>query len=133
MNKIDHIGVAVKDLKASEALFTAMLGTEPFHRETVESQHLSVSFFEVGPNKIELLCPTSEKSGVYKFLETRGEGIHHVAYAVDDILAETDRLKAAGFQPLSEAPFRGALNKLVIFFHPKTTGGVLTELCQKMS
>ncbi|MCP4123864.1 MAG: methylmalonyl-CoA epimerase [Bacteroidetes bacterium] len=131
MKQIDHIGVAVKDLKASEALFTAMIGEEPFYTETVESQNLTVSFFQIGSTKVELLYPLSEKGGVHKFLEKRGEGIHHVAFAVEDIYAEIERMKAEGFQPLSDKPFVGAMNKLVIFFHPKTTNGVLTELCQK--
>lgn len=118
-------------MEASEKLFGAILGTEPFHRETVESQHLSVSFLKVGSTKVELLYPLSEQSGVHRFLEKRGEGIHHVAFDVDDIHAEIERMKSEGFQPLTDAPFTGAMKKLVIFFHPRDTGGALIELCQK--
>ena len=133
MKQIDHIGIAVKDLEASELLFTSMFGQGPFHKETVESQHLTVSFFKIGSTKVELLYPLSEESGVHKFLEKRGEGIHHVAYEVEDIYAEVERMKGEGFIPLSDKPFVGALNKLVIFFHPRSTNGVLTELCQKQA
>ncbi|MCB0502589.1 MAG: methylmalonyl-CoA epimerase [Bacteroidetes bacterium] len=132
MKNIDHIGVAVKDLEASELLFKNFFGIEPFHREEVASQHLKVSFFELGNTKVELLFPTSEKSAVSKYLLTKGEGMHHVAFLVEDIFAEIERLKEEGFKPLSEEPISGALNKLVIFFHPKTTNGVLIELCQKI-
>ncbi|MEZ5001780.1 MAG: methylmalonyl-CoA epimerase [Chitinophagales bacterium] len=132
MKNIDHIGVAVKDLEASELLFKNFFGIEPFHREEVASQHLKVSFFELGNTKVELLFPTSEKSAVSKYLLNKGEGMHHVAFLVEDIFAEIERLKEEGFKPLSEEPIIGALNKLVIFFHPKTTNGVLIELCQKI-
>lgn len=132
MKNIDHIGVAVKDLEASELLFKNFFGIEPFHREEVASQHLKVSFFELGNTKVELLFPTSENGAVSKYLLTKGEGMHHVAFLVEDIFAEIERLKEEGFKPLSEEPIIGALNKLVIFFHPKTTNGVLIELCQKI-
>lgn len=132
MKNIDHIGVAVKDLEASELLFKNFFGIEPFHREEVASQHLKVSFFELGNTKVELLFPTSEKSAVSKYLLNKGEGMHHVAFLVEDIFAEIERLKEEGFKPLSEEPIIGALNKLVIFFHPKTTNSVLIELCQKI-
>lgn len=132
MKNIDHIGVAVKDLEASELLFKNFFGIEPFHREEVASQHLKVSFFELGNTKVELLFPTSANSAVSKYLLTKGEGMHHVAFLVEDIFAEIERLKEEGFKPLSEEPIIGALNKLVIFFHPKTTNGVLIELCQKI-
>ena len=132
MKNIDHIGVAVKNLEASEILFKTFFGEEPFHREYIESQHLQVSFFKLGRTKVELLYPTSEKSTVHKFLEKKGEGMHHVAFLVKDIEAEIIRLKENGFKQLSEKPMIGALNKLVIFFHPKTTNGVLIELCQKI-
>lgn len=130
MKQIDHIGVAVKDLAASKTLFTAMFGAPPFHEETVESQQLTVAFFAIGSTKMELLYPTSPTSGVAKFLERRGEGIHHVAFTVEDIREEIARMRSEGFTPLTEEPFVGALNKLVIFFHPKETNGVLIELCQ---
>ncbi|MEZ5006810.1 MAG: methylmalonyl-CoA epimerase [Chitinophagales bacterium] len=132
MKNIDHIGIAVKDLEASESLFKTFFGVEPFHREVVESQHLKVSFFKLGNTKVELLYPISESSTIHKFLEKKGEGIHHTAILVEDIYSEIERLKEEGFKPLSEKPMMGALNKLVIFFHPKTTNGVLIELCQKM-
>lgn len=130
MKQIDHIGVAVRDLEVSRDLFTSLLGVAPFHTETVESQQLMVSFFQRGTTKVELLCPLHESAGVAKFLEKRGEGIHHVAFSVEDIHTEIARMKNEGFRPLTEEPFVGALNKLVIFFHPKQTGGVLVELCQ---
>jgi methylmalonyl-CoA/ethylmalonyl-CoA epimerase len=132
LKNIDHIGIAVKNLDASEKLFQTFFGAEIYHKESVASQHLNVTFFKMGNTKVELLHPMSEQSGVHKFLETKGEGIHHVAFLVNDIHLEIERLKSEGFKPLTDQPFRGALNKLVIFFHPKTTGGVLIELCQKM-
>lgn len=132
MKKIDHIGIAVKNLEASNDLFSKLFNREPFCHETLETQQLNVSFFKLDDTKVELLEPISEKSTVHKFLQTKGEGIHHVAFEVDDIYAEMERLKSEGFQPLTEKPYVGALNKLVCFFHPKTTNGVLVELCQKI-
>ena len=132
MKKIDHIGIAVKNLEESNELFSKLFNRKPFHQELLENQHLNVSFFELEDIKIELLEPTSEKSTIHKFLNTKGEGTHHIAFEVDDIYAEMERLKNEGFQPLTEKPYVGALNKLVCFFHPKTTNGVLVELCQKM-
>ena len=132
MKKIDHIGVAVKNLEASNDLFSKLFNRKPFHYETLETQQLNVSFFKLEDTKVELLEPISEKSTVHKFLQTKGEGIHHVAFEVDDIYAEMERLKNEGFLPLTEKPYVGALNKLVCFFHPKTTNGVLVELCQKV-
>ena len=132
MKKIDHIGIAVKDLKASNELFSKLLNREPFHKETLESQHLEVSFFELNDSKVELIQPISENSAVHKYLEKKGEGIHHVCFETEDIYAEMERLKGEGFQSLTEKPYIGALNKLVCFFHPKTTNGVLVELCQKV-
>lgn len=129
--KLDHIGIAVKSLEKSNALFSALLNAAPYKEETVAGQHVQVSFFKTGESKIELLEPTSEQSAIGSFIEKRGEGIHHMAFLVDDIYAEIERLKAAGFQPLMDAPRDGADNKLVFFFHPKTTNGVLVELCQK--
>ncbi len=132
MKKIDHIGIAVKDLNASNELFSKLFNRLPFHQEIIETQQLNVSFFKLEDTKIELLEPISEKSTIHKFLQTKGEGTHHVAFEVDDIYAEMTRLKAEGFLPLTEKPYIGALNKLVCFFHPKTTNGVLIELCQKL-
>ena len=131
MKQIDHIGIAVKDLDASIAVYSALLNSPPFHIETVESQQLKVAFFGIGSTKVELLFPMNESAGVFKFIEKRGEGMHHVAFSVEDINAEVARMKSEGFRPLTEAPFIGALNKLVIFFHPKDTNGTLIELCQK--
>jgi methylmalonyl-CoA/ethylmalonyl-CoA epimerase len=131
MKKIDHIGVAVKDIEKSKLLFERLFNKVPFHEEILETQQLKVCFFELGDTKVELIQPISEKSTVHKFLEHKGEGIHHSAFEVADIYAEIKRLKEDGFQPLTEQPYVGALNKLVCFFHPKTTNGVLVELCQK--
>ena len=130
MKQIDHIGIAVKDMAVAEALYQNILGVEPFHRETVESQNLRITFFKTGSTKVELLNPITAEGGVYKFLINSGEGIHHVAFAVEDIYQEMARMITKGFNPLSEKPFVGALNKLVVFFHPRDTGGVLIELCQ---
>lgn len=130
MNKIEHIGIAVKDLKASNALFEKLLGVPPYKEEAVESEGVTTSFFESGPNKIELLEATTEDSPIAKFLEKKGEGIHHIAFAVDDIEAEIERLQGEGFRMIHEKPKAGADNKLIAFLHPKGTNGVLVELCQ---
>jgi len=130
IKKIEHIGIAVKDLDRAEALFSRLLGTAPYKRETVESEHVITSFFKVGEVKIELLAATSPESAIHKFIEKRGEGMHHIAYATDDIHAELARLKAEGFQLIHETPKKGADNKWVAFIHPKSAGGILTELCQ---
>ncbi len=132
MKKIDHIGIAVKNLEQSSDIFSRLFNRPVYHQEFLESQQLNVSFFALDDTKVELLEPASEKSTVHKFLQAKGEGIHHVAFEVEDIYAEMERLKNDGFQPLSEAPYQGALGKLVCFFHPKTTNGVLVELCQKV-
>lgn len=132
MYKIEHLGIAVKDLNASNDLFTRLLGKAPYKQEAVESEHVMTSFFEMGESKIELLGATSPDSTIAKYVDKKGEGIHHIAFAVQDIEAEVARLKAEGFQPISEAPKRGADNKMVFFFHPKSTNGVLIELCQEV-
>lgn len=131
MNKIEHIGIAVKDLEASNSLFAALLGAPPYKFETVESEGVTTSFFRNGPNKIELLEATNPDSPIAKFIEKKGEGIHHIAFEVTDINAEINRLKAEGFTVLNETPKIGADNKLVAFLHPKSTNGVLIELCQE--
>jgi methylmalonyl-CoA/ethylmalonyl-CoA epimerase len=128
--RIEHIGIAVKDLAAAEALYTKLLGAEPYKREAVESEGVITSFFRTGPNKIELLESTRPDGPIAKAIEKRGEGIHHIAFEVADIRAEMARLKAEGFTLLSEEPKPGADNKLVCFIHPKSAGGVLVELCQ---
>ncbi len=130
MEKIEHIGIAVKDLATSNELFTKLFGQPPYKSETVESEGVTTSFFEAGPNKIELLEATREDSPIAKFIEKKGEGIHHIAFAVEDIKAEAARLAAEGFTLLNEEPKKGADNKWVMFLHPKTTNGVLIELCQ---
>lgn len=131
MNKIEHIGIAVKDIAASNALFTKLYGKPPYKSETVESEGVTTSFFDVGPNKIELLEGTNPDSPISKFIAKKGEGIHHIAFDVTDIHAEIKRLKAEGFTVLNETPKNGADNKLVAFLHPKSTNGVLVELCQE--
>lgn len=133
MDKIEHIGIAVKNLAEAEKTYTALLGVAPYKREAVESEHVTTSFFKVGETKIELLEATSPESAIAKFIEKKGEGIHHIAYAVDDIIAEMKLLKEEGFVLLNEAPKNGADNKLICFVHPKSAGGVLTELCQEIS
>jgi methylmalonyl-CoA/ethylmalonyl-CoA epimerase len=132
MNKIEHIGIAVTDLEASNRVFEKIFGAPPYKTEVVESEGVSTSFFKNGPNKIELLEATNPESPIAKFLEKKGEGIHHIAFDVDDIATEIRRLKAEGFTVLNEVPKTGADNKLVAFLHPKTTNGVLIELCQEI-
>lgn len=129
MNKIEHIGIAVKDLEASNLLFSKLFNKAPYKQEVVESESVITSFFDVGPNKIELLAATNTDSPIYKFIEKKGEGIHHIAYDVSDIYAEIERLKNEGFVMIHEQPKKGADNKLIAFLHPKSTNGVLIELC----
>ncbi len=132
MQKIEHLGIAVSDLEKSKGLFEKLLGSPAYKEEEVASEHVITSFFRNGPNKIELLQATSADSAIAKFVEKRGEGLHHIAFAVDDIYAEMARLKAEGFRLLSEEPKRGADNKLICFIHPKTANGILVELCQEI-
>ena len=132
MEKIEHIGIAVKDLEVSNKLFALLFGKEHYKEEEVASEGVKASFFKSGPNKIELLQATNAESPIAKFIEKKGEGVHHIAFAVSDIKAEIKRLKTAGFIVLNETPKKGADNKLVAFLHPKTTNGVLIELCQEI-
>jgi methylmalonyl-CoA/ethylmalonyl-CoA epimerase len=132
MRKIEHIGIAVNSLEVSNVLFEKLFGVPPYKQEEVESEGVKTSFFMNGPNKIELLEATNSNSPIAKFLEKKGEGIHHIAFDVEDILAEIDRLKGEGFVVLNEIPKKGADNKLVAFLHPKGTNGVLVELCQEI-
>ncbi|MTG96919.1 MULTISPECIES: methylmalonyl-CoA epimerase [Myroides] len=132
MKKIEHIGIAVKDLQDSNILFSKLLNTMPYKQETVESEGVTTSFFQTGPNKIELLEATNPDSPIAKFIEKKGEGIHHIAFEVDNIEEEIIRLKAEGFTVLNETPKKGADNKLVAFLHPKSSNGVLIELCQEI-
>jgi len=131
MRRIEHIGIAVKDLEAANKTYNAVLGAEHYKTEAVESEGVSTSFFKVGESKIELLAATNPDSPIAKFIEKRGEGIHHIAFYVDDIQAEIERLKKEGFRLLNENPKPGADNKLVAFMHPKDANGVLVELCQE--
>jgi len=130
---VEHIGIAVRDLAASNSLFASLLNTQPYKSEEVASEGVMTSFFQVNQTKIELLVPTRPDSPIATYLEKRGEGIHHLAFEVSNIEAEMARLKAEGFTLLNETPKRGADNKLVCFLHPKTTNGVLIELCQEVS
>ena len=130
IRKIEHIGIAVKDLSAGDLLFTKLLGRPPYKSEEVESERVKTSFFMVGETKVELLEAGDDTSAIAKYIEKRGEGIHHIALHVDDIRAEMKRLKAEGFELLSEEPKTGADGKLICFLHPRGTHGVLVELCQ---
>jgi methylmalonyl-CoA/ethylmalonyl-CoA epimerase len=132
MLKIEHIGIAVKSLENSNEIFAKLFGKAHYKVETVASENVDTSFFQIGESKIELLHATSSESAIAKYIDKKGEGIHHIAFAVEDIEAEVERLKAEGFQPISEKPKKGADNKLVFFFHPKSTNGVLIELCQEI-
>jgi len=132
MNKIEHIGIAVKDLEESNALFAKLFGKPHYKMESVESEGVNTSFFQVGENKIELLEATNDNSPIAKFLTKKGEGVHHIAFDVTDIEAEIKRLQGEGFVVLNEKPKKGADNKLVAFLHPKSTNGTLIELCQEI-
>ena len=132
MRKIEHIGIAVKSLKESNLLFEKLFGQPPYKEEEVVSEGVKTSFFMNGPNKIELLEAKNPESPIAKFLEKKGEGIHHIAFDVEDVLEEISRLKKEGFVVLNEIPKKGADNKLVAFLHPKGTNGVLVELCQEI-
>lgn len=129
--KIEHLGIAVKTLEKSDELFAKLLGKENYKQEAVEREGVTTSFYCLGESKIELLEATNPESPIAKFLEKRGEGIHHIAFGVDDIEAEIERLKDLGFIFISETPKDGADNKLVVFLHPKSTNGILVELCQE--
>lgn len=133
MLKIEHIGIAVKNIEQSNELFKKLLNTAHYKTETVESENVNTSFFKVGDNKIELLEATDANSAIAKFIDKRGEGIHHIAFDVKDIHVEMERLKSEGFVLLNEKPKQGADNKLVCFLHPKGTNGVLIELCQEIT
>jgi methylmalonyl-CoA/ethylmalonyl-CoA epimerase len=132
MKKIEHIGIAVKDLEVSNLIFEKLLGAPSYKSEEVESEGVLTSFFSVGANKIELLAATNPESPIAKFIAKKGEGIHHIAFDVEDIVSEIARLKKEGFMVLNEIPKKGADNKLVAFLHPKATNGVLIELCQEI-
>ena len=130
MNKIEHLGIAVRELSKAQEVFNLLLNKEPYKMEQVEREKVNTLFYELGESKIELLESTDEDGTISKFIEKRGEGFHHVAIAVDDIVFEMARLKNAGFELLSDEPKTGADNKLICFLHPRSTGGLLIELCQ---
>jgi methylmalonyl-CoA/ethylmalonyl-CoA epimerase len=130
MRKIEHIGIAVKNIESAGKMYEKLLNTSVYKIEMVESEGVKTAFLNAGPNKIELLEAISDDSQINKFIEKRGEGIHHIAFDVEDIVAEMERLKGEGFILLNETPKEGADNKLVCFVHPKSAGGVLIELCQ---
>ena len=130
--KLEHIGIAVKNLKDSNQLFEQIFGMSSYKVETVESENVSTSFFKVGESKVELLEATDPDSAIAKFIEKKGEGMHHLAFEVEDIHAEMKRLSTEGFQLINKEPKKGADNKLVCFLHPKSSNGVLVELCQEI-
>ena len=132
MNKIEHIGIAVNDITAAGSLYEKLLNTPVYKVEDVPSEGVRTAFLQSGPNKVELLQATGEDSPIAKFIGKKGEGIHHIAFEVEDIKAEMARLKNEGFVLLTEEPKQGADNKLVCFVHPKSAGGVLIELCQEI-
>ncbi|MGB5942510.1 MAG: methylmalonyl-CoA epimerase [Leeuwenhoekiella sp.] len=129
MDKVEHIGIAVRDIDEANKRYALLLAKPHYKTEEVASEHVITSFFKVGETKIELLQATSPESAIAKFIEKKGEGMHHIAYAVDNIEEEMARLKAEGFTVLNDAPKKGADNKWVVFLHPKSAGGVLVELC----
>ncbi len=130
MKKIEHIGIAVKDLSKANDLYEKLLGKKPYKQEAVKSENVMTSFFKVGFNKVELLEATDPSSPIAKFIEKRGEGVHHIAFDVKDIKKEMERLRKEGFILLNDKPKKGADNKWVCFVHPKSANGVLIELCQ---
>ncbi|MEI8133458.1 MAG: methylmalonyl-CoA epimerase [bacterium] len=129
--RISHLGIAVKDLAVSEALFSKLLGDTNVHHEVVEDQGVSIASFKIGESIIELTASTRDDSSIAKFIAKRGEGIHHIALEVDDVASELKRLSAEGMQLIDESPKEGAHDMLIAFLHPKSTNGVLVELCQK--
>lgn len=131
VRKIEHIGIAVKNLEEANKTYERLLGIAPYKQEGVESEGVLTSFFQTGDSKIELLEGTTPESAITKFVEKKGEGIHHIAFDVEDIHAEMDRLRSEGFTVLNAEPKDGADNKLVCFVHPKDSHGVLVELCQE--
>ena len=132
IEKIEHIGIAVKNLDEANKIYEQLLGTPPYKMETVDSEGVNTSFFKTGESKVELLQATKDESAIAKFIAKKGEGIHHIAFAVKDIHKEIKRLKEDGYNIINESPKKGADNKLVCFVHPKNTKGVLIELCQEI-
>jgi methylmalonyl-CoA/ethylmalonyl-CoA epimerase len=132
MLKIEHIGIAVKNLANSNTLFEKLFNTAHYKVESVQSENVNTSFFKIGDNKVELLEAIDANSAIAKFIEKHGEGVHHIAFEVEDIHAEMKRLAGEGFTLLNDQPKKGADNKLICFLHPKSTNGVLIELCQEI-
>ena len=132
MQKIEHIGIAVGDIEASNKLFTKIFGKDSYKSEKVTSEGVITSFFQIGESKIELVAATNDKSPISKYLSNNKEGVHHISFAVNDIEKEMKRLKKEGIRLLNETPKNGADNKLICFLHPKDTNGVLIELCQEI-
>ena len=133
MLKVEHIGIAINSLASSIPLFEKLLNTSCYKTEKVESENVNTAFFQQGDTKIELLESTSPDGVISKYLEKKGEGIHHIAFEVTDIQAEMERLRNQGFIMINEKPKHGYDNKLVCFLHPNSTGGVLVELCQEVN
>ena len=131
MKKVEHIGIAVKDLNNANELFEKLFNQSHYKQEEVESESVLTSFFKVGDTKIELLEANDQNSAIAKFIEKRGEGIHHIAFEVEDIEKEMERLKSLGFELIHSTPKDGADNKRICFLHPKCTNGILVELCQE--
>jgi methylmalonyl-CoA/ethylmalonyl-CoA epimerase len=132
LNKIEHIGIAVKDLSTATQIYKSLLGVGCYKTEDVESESVTTAFFKTGESKIELLAATDEESVIKKFIDRKGEGIHHIAFEVTDIYTEMKRLQDEGFVLLNDVPKKGADNKLICFVHPKSANGVLIELCQEI-
>ena len=132
IKKIEHIGIAVEDLGKSEALFEKLLGVKPYKKENVQTEGVTTSFFKIADQKLELLHAVNENSPIKKFIDKRNEGVHHIALHVDSIKNEVDRLESLGFEFISTTPKKGADNKMIVFLHPKTTNGVLVELCEEI-
>ena len=132
MKKIEHIGIAVKDIKASNKLFAKIFGKDAYKTENVESESVTTSFFQIGENKLELVAATNKDSPIAQYLTKNNEGLHHIAFDVENIFSEMNRLKKEGFRLLNDTPKKGADNKLICFLHPKDTNGVLIELCQEI-
>lgn len=133
MRKIEHLGIAVKNIEESAKIYEALLGSKCYKIEEVVSEHVKTAFYQIGESKIELLEATDESSPIHKFIAKKGSGIHHIAFDVEDIYAEIERLKAEGFQLINDVPKNGADNKIIAFLHPKSTDGILVELCQEKS
>ena len=132
LNKIEHVGIAVKDLSTATQIYKSLLGVDCYKTEDVDSENVTTAFFKAGESKIELLAATNEESVIKKFIDRKGEGIHHIAFEVSDIYAEMKRLQDEGFVLLNDKPKKGADNKLICFVHPKSANGVLIELCQEI-